>query len=43
MSTLSTVGAHALGESVEEVSEELLLDLSKSLYNGLQIFAGNED
>lgn len=30
---LDVIGAHALGESFEEVSEELLADLSKSVFN----------
>ena len=35
--------AGALAESLEEVSEELWTDVSKSLYNAVQYFRGEED
>jgi hypothetical protein len=36
------VGAHALGESFEEVSEELLADFSKSVFNVVRWMEGKE-
>lgn len=35
--------AGALSESIEEVSEELWTDLSRSIYNAIQYFRGEED
>lgn len=40
--TLNVVGAHALGESFEEVSEEALADFSKSVFNVTRWLRGKE-
>lgn len=39
---MKTAAAHALGEGIEETSEELLLDLSKSLFNAGAWMAGSD-
>lgn len=39
---LQVVGAHALGEAFEETSEELLADLSKSIFNVTRWLRGEE-
>ena len=39
---LDVVGAHALGEAFEETSEELLADLSKSIFNVTRWLRGEE-
>lgn len=40
--TGKVIGAHALGESFEEVSEELLADLSKSIFNVTRWLRGED-
>lgn len=40
--TLSSIGAHALGESFEETSEEVLADLSKSIFNAAKWLQGED-
>jgi len=42
MNLAKTIGAHALGESVEEVSEEVLLDLCQQLHNWGQVLRGDD-
>ena len=39
---IDTVIAHATGEAFEETSEELLADLSKSIFNGVRWLRGEE-
>lgn len=39
---IDTVIAHATGEAFEETSEELLADLSKSIFNGIKWLRGEE-
>lgn len=39
----STVFANALGEGIEETTEELLFDLSKSVFNGIRYLNGNDE
>lgn len=41
--TLQVLGAHALTESAEEVSEELLADFSKSVFNVTRWLRGEEE
>lgn len=40
--TISTIGAHALGEGFEETSEEVLADLSKSIFNVTRWLRGED-
>ncbi|MBR2248167.1 MAG: hypothetical protein IJ880_14295 [Bacilli bacterium] len=40
--SLNVVGAHALGESFEEVSEEVLADFSKSVFNATRWLRGED-
>lgn len=40
--TLNVLGAHALTESAEEVSEELLADVSKSIFNVVRWLRGED-
>ena len=39
---LKVIGAHALGESFEETSEEVLADLSKSIFNAVRWIRGED-
>lgn len=39
---LDVIAAHAAGEAFEETSEELLADLSKSIFNGVRWLRGEE-
>lgn len=38
----ATVGSNALGEGIEETTEELLYDFTKSLFNGVQYLRGEK-
>ena len=38
----STVGSNALGEGIEETTEELLYDFTKSIFNGVQYLRGEK-
>jgi hypothetical protein len=40
--TLNVLGAHALTESAEEISEELLADVSKSIFNAVRWLRGED-
>lgn len=41
-STFSTLSANALGEGIEETTEELLYDFTKSVYNAIQYLRGEK-